>query len=187
MKNLIAVTAALVAVAAFAADPKPGPRVPAADIKWEQPMGPTGPSVSFVVGDMKAKGPVEYFMKVAPGFESGWHTHNSAYGAVVIKGTMTAQTQGEAAEVMLPAGSYFGEASKVNHRNSCTKDSECIAYGRSEKGFSFNPMTPEGKPMPMPKPGEGEKMGDKMGEKKGADMGEKKGADMGEKKGEMKK
>jgi quercetin dioxygenase-like cupin family protein len=148
MKKLILIAASLTAATAAFAAAKPSPRVPAADLKWEQPMGAGGPSVAFVVGDAKAKGPTEYFFKFPAGFESGWHTHDGTYGATVLKGTITAQAQGEAAEVQLPVGSYFGEPGKKNHRNSCTKESECLIYVHSDKGFTFHPMTPEGKPAP---------------------------------------
>ncbi|HEY2900158.1 MAG TPA: cupin domain-containing protein [Polyangia bacterium] len=146
----IAIATTLAASAAYAAS-KPSPRIPAADLKWEQPMGPNSLSLAFVVGDAKSKGRTEFFLKFPGGFESGWHTHDGDYDATVVKGTMTAQAQGDAAETALPPGSFFGEPAKKNHRNSCTKDGECIIFVRAEKGFSFHPMTPEGKPVPAPK------------------------------------
>lgn len=152
MKKLILIAASLTAGTAALAAGKPTPRVPAADLKWSDVMGPGGPSVAFVVGDMKAKGPAEYFFKFPAGFESGWHTHDGAYDAVVVKGSMTAQDQGDAAEVELAVGSYFGEPAKKNHRNGCSKAGECMVFIRADKGFSFHPMTAEGKPMPMPAP-----------------------------------
>jgi hypothetical protein len=148
MKKLIVVVAALAAMTAYAKDEKMGPRVALTDLKWESPMGPDGPQFAFVSGDMKAKGPVSYYIKFTPGADAGWHTHDSTYEAVVVKGTMTAQAQGEAAEKLLPAGTYFGEPGKKNHRNACTKDGECILFIRTEKGVTFHPMTPEGKPAP---------------------------------------
>ena len=148
MKKMILIAASWTVGATALAAGKPTPRVPAADVKWTEMMGPGGPSVAFMVGDAKTKGPVEFFFKFPAGFEAGWHTHDSAYDAVVVKGTMTAQDQGDAAEVELATGSYFGEPAKKNHRNACSKASECIVFIRSEKGFSFHPMTAEGKPAP---------------------------------------
>ena len=151
MTKLILIAAATLSATAALAAAKPSPRVPAADLKWDQPMGPNGPSVAFVSGDAKSKGSTEFFFKFPAGFESGWHTHDGNYGAVVIKGTMTAQAQGDTADTQLPVGSYFGEPAKKNHRNSCTKESECVIFVHSEKGFTFHPMTAEGKPVPAPK------------------------------------
>ena len=164
MKKLFASAVSLSASAAFGADAKGGIRMPADQLKW-QPMGSTGASVAWVVGDGKTKGPVALFMKYPAGFDSGWHTHDGDYVATVVKGTMTAQDQSDAAETLLPAGSAFGEPGKKNHRNGCTKDGECIIFFRMEKGLTFHPMTPEGKPAPAPKPGDAAK-----GEEKEPDM-----------------
>ncbi|HVR63840.1 MAG TPA: DUF4437 domain-containing protein [Polyangia bacterium] len=149
MTKLILIAAATLSATAALAASKPSSRMPAADLKWEQPMGAGGPSVAFASGDGKSKGPAEFFLKFPAGFDSGWHTHDANYSAVVIKGTMTAQAQGDA-EIQLPSGSYFGEPGKKNHRNSCTKDSDCVIFVHSEKGFTFHPMTAEGKPAPAP-------------------------------------
>jgi quercetin dioxygenase-like cupin family protein len=149
MKKLLASPVSRSAPAAFGAEAKGEIRVPADQLRW-QPMGSTGASVAWVVGDDKAKGPVALFMKYPAGFDSGWHTHDGDYVATVVKGTMTAQSQGDAAETLLPVGSAFGEPAKRNHRNGCTKDGECIIFFRMEKGLTFHPMTPEGKPAPAP-------------------------------------
>lgn len=149
-KTLIIIAVATLGATTALAAAKVSSRTAAGDLKWEQPMGPGGPSVAFVVGDPKSKGKAEFFLKFPGGFDSGWHTHDADYDAVVLKGTMTAQAQGEAAEVQLPTGSFFGEPGKKNHRNSCAKGGECVIFCRSEKGFTFHPMTPEGKPAPAP-------------------------------------
>lgn len=157
MKKLI-VAAALVAGTVMAADPmKAEPMKPMmqksyivpADLKWEQPFGPQGPSIVIVQGDPKT-GPYTMFMKFTAGTDSGWHTHDHSYVATVVKGTMTAQAQGDAAETKLPVGSFFSEPGKKNHRNTCTKDSECIIFGHSMGPQSTTMMSPDGKPLPPP-------------------------------------
>ena len=93
MKKPLASAVSLSTSSAFGADVKGVIRMPADQLKW-QPMGSTGASVAWVVGDGTAKGPVVLFMKYPAGFDSGWHTHDGNYVATVVKGTMTAQGQG---------------------------------------------------------------------------------------------
>jgi len=101
---------------------------------------------------MKKKGAISVYMKFPAGGESGWHTHDGDYEAVVIKGTVTHQVQG-GTEKALGAGSYWNQPAKVNHRNGCKADSgECILISFMPKGFSFHPKTPEGKAPPAEKP-----------------------------------
>ena len=121
------------------------------DLKWESPMGPQGPSFAFVVGDMKTKGkPASLFMKFPAGFDSSWHTHDSDYSGVVVKGIVTHQVQG-GEEKKLTAGSYWTNNAKVNHTNKCLAEGgECIIFGTNPKGFSFTPKTADGKDVPAP-------------------------------------
>src|SRR4051812_11468505 len=82
-------------------------QLPAGDLKWEQPFGPSGPKLAFVSGDMK-KGPCSFFFKFPAGFDSGWHTHDADYTAVVLAGTMQNVEQGaEAASHPLGVGSAW--------------------------------------------------------------------------------
>jgi quercetin dioxygenase-like cupin family protein len=120
------------------------------EVKWGQPFGPQGPAFGFVVGQMGDKKPASFFVKAAAGFDSGWHIHDEDYEAIVVKGTFTEQQQGDAAETVLPAGSYFSQVAKKNHRNGCSKDGDCLVYVHFDKGASNHPMTPEGKPAPVP-------------------------------------
>lgn len=150
-KRLIALLS-LAALSAVAAEfKKDSIAVPAAELKWEQPYGPQGPSVAIASGDPK-KGPVSYFMKFPPGYDSGWHIHDSWYVATVIKGTMTSQGQGDAAPVTLPIGSHYSEPGKKNHKNTCGADGECMIFAFvGETGMTYAPKTAEGKnPAPAP-------------------------------------
>jgi hypothetical protein len=152
MKKLSLAVVLLGAALAFAAGKtsKFTRSVPADDLKWAPLMetNPNGPMVAFVDGDPKSKGQVQFFLKFPVGFDSGWHTHDGNYTAVVVKGKKTHQGQGDAAETVQPVGSWWARAGKENHRDGCAKDSpsECVIYVQSEKGFSFHPMTADGSP-----------------------------------------
>jgi quercetin dioxygenase-like cupin family protein len=155
MNKLIPAIDILVASAAFAADPKPADHkkeaiyVAAADLKWMpmDPAHPDGPQLAVAAGDPK-KGPAGIFMKFPAGFDSGWHTHKNWYVATVVKGTLTAQGQGDAAAKELAVGSFFSEPGGKNHKNTCTAAGECIIFGYLEKGHTFEPKTAEGKNPP---------------------------------------
>ena len=120
------------------------------DLKWTQPFGPQGPLFGFVVGAMGEKKPASFFAKFPAGADSGWHMHDEDYEAIVVKGTFAEQQQGEAAETLLPTGSYFSQVAKKTHRNGCSKDGECMVYVHFDKGASSHGMTPDGKPLPPP-------------------------------------
>ena len=124
--------------------------VPQDKLKWDAPYGPQGPQFATAEGDQK-KGPVSMFMKFPAGFDSGWHTHEGEYTAVVVQGHMTHQVQG-GAEHKLAQGSYWTQPGKVNHKNVCLADGgECVIFGWMPKGFSFTPKTAEGKDVPQEK------------------------------------
>jgi hypothetical protein len=156
MKKLLFVLVSLFAANLAWADPvaKGGKAPPAvhttpADQSWVQPYGPQGPSFSFVQGKFGDKKPCSFFLKMSPGSDSGWHIHSQDYVAAVISGNFTEQQQGEAAESKLPAGSYFAQTGKKNHRNGCEKDGgDCVVFVHMEKGADSIQMTPEGKTLP---------------------------------------
>lgn len=171
MSKLLTAFAVLAAGAAIAAEPKPADHkkvaiyMPAADLKWMpmDPSHPDGPALAFAAGEPK-KGPVAMYMKFPAGFDSGWHVHKNWYVATVVKGTMTAQGQGDAAAKELPVGSYFSEPGGKNHRNTCTAAGECMLFGYMEKGHDFEPRTEDGKKVaaaPAAKPAEAGKGGEK--------------------------
>ena len=154
MKKLFFVLASLFAFNLAGADAakggKPaGEHATPADLKWMQPYGPQGPSFAFVQGKFGDKKPASFFLKMSAGADSGWHIHSQDYVGTVLSGNFTEQQQGEAAETKLPAGSYFAQTGKKNHRNGCEKDGgDCVVFVHLEKGADSIPMTPEGKPMP---------------------------------------
>jgi quercetin dioxygenase-like cupin family protein len=126
-------------------------QVPIDAAKWEQPFGPDGISTSEVAGDKK-KGPYTVLMKFPAGFDSGWHTHDADYSGVVIAGTLENVEQGGEADAKpLPAGSWWSQPAKKNHVTRCAAGAECLALLSIKGGFTFHPMTPEGKPAPAPK------------------------------------
>jgi quercetin dioxygenase-like cupin family protein len=117
------------------------------DVKFEPVDGMPGLSVAQVHGD-PATGPSSSLNKLSAGFDTGWHTHDYEYEALVLKGTVTKQQQGDPTVRQLPAGSYYVQPASMNHRNTCTPDGECIFYYHSEGPDTFNPMTAEGEPIP---------------------------------------
>jgi hypothetical protein len=137
------------AIACFAsltvfADPKKHVATQA-DLQWQQPFGPKGPSFGFVEGKMGDKHPATFFAKMTAGGDSGWHYHDEEYVAVVVQGTFTEQQQGEANETQLPVGSYFTQPGKKVHRNGCLKGADCLIYVHFEKGANSVPTTADGK------------------------------------------
>ena len=155
-RSIVIATGLSASLLAFAAEKnnKPALSVPQSELTWVQPYGPQGPSMGFVVGSFGNERPASLFIKLPAGADSGWHVHDADYESVVLKGTMTAQQQGEQTEKSLPAGSYFTQPAKQNHRNGCLKESgECLLFVHFEHGASTHPMTPEGKAVAKEKSG----------------------------------
>jgi len=146
MKKLIVMTACLASIA-FAADKKVSLHIAQSELTWVQPYGPKGPSFGFVVGKFGDKQPASMFIKFGAGADSGWHSHDEDYSAIVVAGTFTEQQQGEAAETALPTGTYFTQLGKKAHRNGCLKGADCLVYVHFDKGASSTPTTPDGKPL----------------------------------------
>jgi len=144
--------AAAVASSLVYAAPKPQVQIPADTVVWAEPFGPTGPKFSKVSGDEK-KGPYSFFLKMAAGSESGWHTHDCDYTAVVISGTAhNIEQGGEAAAKPMPPGSSWTQPAKGNHLNKCDPGADCVVYIHQAKGFSFTPKTADGKAVPKEAP-----------------------------------
>ncbi len=116
------------------------------DVAFEAVEGMDGMAYVQVNGD-PATGPSSQLARLDAGFDTGWHTHDFEYEAIVLKGTITKQQQGDPEARYLPAGSFYIQPAQVNHRNTCTPDGECIFYYHSEGPDSFNPMTEEGAPL----------------------------------------
>jgi Domain of unknown function (DUF4437) len=147
-------TAVFVAILGSVAVATAGPppklvAAPAADLKWE-PFFPGGPEESFVIGSKESKqGPTAFFIRFKGGFDSGWHTHESAYTGIVISGTIVETSKGQAA-VKLAAGSYYLQPTVV-HKTVCAAGADCLVYIYEDGAFSFTPTDESGKPLPPPK------------------------------------
>ena len=131
----------------------PAPKLvglPAGELKWE-PFFPGGPDEAFVIGTKEAKkGPTAFFIRFKAGFDSSWHTHESAYTGIVLSGTIIETSKGQAA-VKLGAGSYYVQPTVV-HKTQCAPGADCVAYIYEDGAFSFTPTDEAGKPLPQPKP-----------------------------------
>ena len=140
-KTIVLIAALFVTATALADGKKTGEvHVTPSDLAWAQPFGPKGPSFAFVVGKYGDKNPATFFAKLTAGGDSGWHTHDEDYSAVVIQGTFTEQQDGEAAETQLPVGSYFTQPGKKVHRNGCLKGTDCIVFVHFDKGANSTPV-----------------------------------------------
>src|SRR5438128_415575 len=115
MNKLMLLAAVSIASIALAGAPGKQVQVPADTLKWEEPFGPGSIKTAKVSGDPK-KGPYNLFMKMPAGFDSGWHTHDAEYTAVVVAGTIENIEQGgEADAKALPQGSSWTQGAKKNH------------------------------------------------------------------------
>jgi len=141
------IPAALISAAAFTAlaAPKAELHINQDKLTWTQPFGPKGPSFGFVEGKYGDKHPASFFVKMTAGGDSGWHTHDEDYSAIVIQGTFTEQQQKDSAEVPLPVI----QPAKVVHRNGCLKGTDCLIYVHFDNGAESTPTTREGKPIKM--------------------------------------
>ena len=102
-----------------------------------------------MVGTKDAKkGPTAFFIKFKGGFDSGWHTHESAYTGIVMSGTIIETSKGQDA-AKLPAGSYYVQPTVV-HKTVCAAGAECLVYIYEDGKFSFTPTDEAGKPLPPP-------------------------------------
>jgi quercetin dioxygenase-like cupin family protein len=143
---------AILGCTATLASAGPAPKlvaVPAANLKWE-PFFPGGPDEAFVIGTKEAKkGPTAFFIRFKPGFDSGWHTHESAYTGIVLTGTIVETSKGDVAR--LGPGSYYVQPTVV-HKTECAAGADCLVYIYEDGKFSFTPTDEAGKPLPAPKP-----------------------------------
>ena len=115
-------------------------------LRWERPFGPQGPERADVSGD-KVRGPYSFFLKLPPGFDSGWHTHDATYTALVLSGVVMNLEQGDQNLPALPAQSVWTQPGKRNHVTRCVSQVECLIYVMSSGGATFHPHTAEGRPL----------------------------------------
>jgi quercetin dioxygenase-like cupin family protein len=119
--------------------------VPADKLEWK-PFFAGGPDEAFVIGSKDAKkGPTAFFIRFKGGFDSGWHTHESAYTGIVISGTIIETNKGQA-PMTLPAGSYYMQPATV-HKTQCAAGADCVTYIYEDGRFSFTPTDEAGKPL----------------------------------------
>lgn len=116
------------------------------EVKFEPVDGMPGMSIAHLHGD-PTTGPTSQLAKLSAGFDTGWHTHDYDYEALVLKGMITKQQQGDRTAKELPVDSYYVQPASMNHRNTCTPESDCIFYYHSEGPDTFSPMTAEGEPI----------------------------------------
>lgn len=132
--------ALLVAAQGYAADQKAQVQLLPSMLAWSQPFGPNGPERADISGD-KAKGPYSYFLKLSPGFDSGWHTHDDNYTAVVLGGVVANVEQGaDALARPMPAGSVWTQPAKRAHVTRCVSDAACLIYVACAGGATFHPV-----------------------------------------------
>jgi quercetin dioxygenase-like cupin family protein len=118
----------------------------AAELKWETPF-PGGPEDMFVVGSKDSKkGPTAFFIKFKGGFDSNWHTHESAYTGLVMSGTIIQTSKGQE-PIKVTAGSCYQQPTVV-HRTQCAAGADCVLYVYEDGRFSFTPTDEAGKPLP---------------------------------------
>jgi len=131
----------------------PAPKLvglPSGELTWE-PFFPGGPDEAFVIGTKESKkGPTAFFIRFKAGFDSGWHTHESAYTGIILSGTIIETSKGQDA-MKLGAGSYYLQPTVV-HKTQCAPGADCVAYIYEDGAFSFTPTDEAGKPLPQPKP-----------------------------------
>jgi quercetin dioxygenase-like cupin family protein len=102
------------------------------------PKNPGGIQVSVLSGDLMAKAPVTFFMKLPKG-ASGLHTHTAGYHAVVIRGQAKHWAAGgEATAQVVGPGSTWYQPGNAVHGDECVS-AECLLLLTVEGPFDFMP------------------------------------------------
>ena len=133
----LAATASLIAIAA--PDSRPSVSIPATKVQF----GPTGVKdgktgellAGPAYGDL-AKGPHGTFIRMPAGFVSPVHNHTGAYWGVVISGVGSNGLPG-AADVQLPAGSYWYQKGGEAHVTKCLSGQECLFFISQDTAFDY--------------------------------------------------
>jgi beta-alanine degradation protein BauB len=144
LKSLfIATTATLVAAAslvAFAAsDNQPSVNVPVTKIQFGPTGvkdGKTGELLAGPVYGNLGKGPHGTFIRMPAGFVSPVHNHTGAYWGIVISGVAANGLPG-AADVELPAGSYWYQKGGEAHVTKCLAGHECLFFISQDTPFDY--------------------------------------------------
>lgn len=137
LKTILTCAALLAApVIAHADDAGASANVPVTSLKFfETGIGPLLAAPAF--GDMKA-GPHGTFIRMPAGWVSPPHTHSDGYFGIVISGVAANGTPG-AADVPLPAGSFWFQKGKEDHVTKCLSAAECLFFISQQGGFDYLP------------------------------------------------
>lgn len=102
------------------------------------PSNPKGIQVSVVSGDLMAKAPVTFFMKLPKG-PAPLHSHSAGYHGTVVAGQAKHWPEGgeKTAKVLRP-GSHWYQPATQNHGDECLS-AECVLLLQMEGGFDFTP------------------------------------------------
>jgi hypothetical protein len=139
----ITVAAALAAsasiVATAAPDTQPSVNVPVTKIQFGPTGvkdGKTGELLAGPVYGNLGKGPHGTFIRMPAGFVSPVHNHTGAYWGIVISG-VAANGLPNAADVQLPAGSYWYQKGGEAHVTKCLAGHECLFFISQDTPFDY--------------------------------------------------
>ena len=135
----LAATASLVAIAA--ADNQPSISTPVTKIQFGPTGvkdGKTGELLAGPVYGNLGKGPHGTFIRMPAGFVSSAHNHTGAYWGIVISGVAANGVPG-AADVQLPAGSYWYQKGGEAHVTKCLAGHECLFFISQDTPFDYVP------------------------------------------------
>jgi quercetin dioxygenase-like cupin family protein len=136
-------------MAAFGAAPAKQVQVLPDGLTWTD-LAPGVSKYAPINGDPK-KGPFTFVLKMTAGNESGWHTHDADYTAVVVTGTVENVEQGGEADAKpMPVGSWWMQPAKRNHNTKCAAGADCTLIATVKGGFTMHPKTADGKDAPPP-------------------------------------
>jgi len=109
----------------------------------ELEFGPTGISdgvhgelqAAPAYGDL-ASGPHGTFIKMPAGYVSPAHIHTADYWAVVVSGVLV-NKKPDAADVLLPPGSYYFQKGGERHVTKCTSKEGCVFFVSQNGKFDY--------------------------------------------------
>lgn len=109
----------------------------------ELEFGPTGISdgvhgelqAAPAYGDL-ANGPHGTFIKMPAGYVSPAHIHTADYWAVVVSGVLV-NKKPDAADVLLPPGSYYFQKGGERHVTKCTSKEGCVFFVSQNGKFDY--------------------------------------------------
>lgn len=133
----LAASASIVAIAA--PDSQPSVNLPVTKIQFGPTGvkdGKTGELMAGPVYGNLGKGPHGTFIRMPAGFVSPVHNHTGAYWGIVISGVAANGVPG-AADVSLPAGSYWYQKGGEAHITKCLTGHECLFFISQDTPFDY--------------------------------------------------